>query len=285
MKRRDTLKLMGSAALAATAVGSSISKGQESSLSLNPATAEDLHYIHRKLAFSIDERLTYWYIRAVRYGFRDGVFMPFWNMHVGIIYKLENLGDHKYMAKAVLKIFYTDIETGELLETFNNPYSGEIREVMQPKLARANRTFVLRGVEQPAFDINSEKKNGPVTRNGDIGPAWIIGDDIWVNGDVIYRAELPNDLGQLIQVNDWSTYQGSMKQVADPSLMSADATHTFNDINTFNHPWIGMDGVKAWSISRGFGRKFHSVEGMPEIWRQFTEKSNPELIEDNPNIF
>ena len=206
-------------------------------------------------------------------------------MHVGIIYKIENLDEHKYMAKAVLKIFYTDIETGELIETFDNPYTGETRDVLQPKLAQVNRTFNLHGVEQPAFNINTENKNGPVTRNGNIGPAWVIGDDLWVNGDVIYRAEMPNDLGQLIQVNDWSTYHGSMKQVADPKLMSADATHTFNDINTFNHPWIGMNGVNAWSISRGFGRKSHSINGMPEKWRQLTAKEHPELLSDNPDIF
>ncbi|MBT5766051.1 MAG: hypothetical protein HOI58_04255 [Kordiimonadaceae bacterium] len=285
MKRRDTLKLIGATAMAAATPKACLSHSQENRLILDPAKAEDLHYIHRKLAFSIDERLTYWYIRAVRYGFKEGVFTPFWNMHVGIIYKLENLDKHKYMAKAALKIFYSDLETGELIETFDNPYTGATRDVLQPKLAKVSRKFNLHGVEQPAFDINSEKKTGPVTRNGNIGPAWIIGDDIWVNGDVIYRAEMPNDLGQLIQVNDWSTYQGSMKQVSDPNLMTADATHTFNDINTFNHPWIGMEGVNAWSISGGFGRKSHSVDGMPDTWRKLTEKTHPELLDDNPDIF
>jgi hypothetical protein len=76
-----------------------------------------------------------------------------------------------------------------------------------------------------------------------------------------------------------------MKQVSDPNLMTADATHTFNDINTFNHPWIGMEGVNAWSISRGFGRKSHSVDGMPDTWRKLTEKTHPELLDDNPDIF
>ncbi len=285
MKRRDTLKFLGVASIGAAYTGLNPAWAQQNSITLDPMKAEDLHFMHRKLAFSTDERLSYWYIRAVRYGFQDGVFTPFWNMHVGIIYKIENMADYRYRAKAVLKIFYSDLETGELIETFNNPYTGEAREVMQPPLAQVNRIFSLQGVEQPAFDINSENKNGSVSRNGEIGPAWIIGDDVWLNGDVIYRSELPNDLGQLIQVNDWSTYHGSLSQLLDQNRTSADATHTFNDINTFNHPWIGMEGIDAWSVSRGFGRKFHDVSGMPPMWRDFVKETNPELLEDNPDIF
>lgn len=285
MKRRETLKFLGAGIAGLTTLNSQKSFSLDTAPPLNVNSPEDLHYIHKKLAYSLDERLTYWYIRAVRYGFKDGVLTPFWNMHVGIIYKLKNIADHHYKVQAAMKIFYSDLETGEMLEWFNNPYTGERREVAQPGLALVTREHDLKGVVQPSFDINSENKNGPVTRNGNIGPAWVIGDDIWINGDVVYRAELPNDLGQLISVNDWSTYHGSMKQINDPDIMSADATHTFNDLNTFNHTWIGMEGIKAWSVSRGFGRKSQSIDDMPDKWKKFVSKTNPELLENNPDIF
>jgi hypothetical protein len=115
-----------------------------------------------------------------------------------------------------------------------------------------------------------------------IGPAWIIHDDVWCNADLVVRAEPPNDLDMTIQVNDWSTLHGSISEVADPDVKSAAATHTFNDINTFNHPWIGMHGVPANSVSRGFGRKSHSLDGMPAQWRAFMAEHHHDVLADIP---
>jgi hypothetical protein len=62
--------------------------------------------------------------------------------------------------------------------------------------------------------------------------------------------------------------------------MSAAATFNFNDINTLNHPWIGMKGVTANSVSRGRGRKSHSLDGMPPAWRAFMAEHEPEAYAD-----
>lgn len=122
--------------------------------------------------------------------------------------------------------------------------------------------------------------SGAVTRRDEIGPAWVINDDVWCNGDLVVKAEKPNDLDLTIDVNDCSTYHGSISEVSDTDVLSASATHTFNDINTFNHPRIGMRGVTANSVSRGFGRKSRSLEGMPSAWLGFMADQYPEVLAD-----
>ncbi|MEZ5474821.1 MAG: hypothetical protein R3E72_07440 [Steroidobacteraceae bacterium] len=288
MKRRTTLGLIGGGFIGSGLIGKPISARsavkKRSRIPLNPASPQDIHFMQRKLAYTYDDRLVFWYVRAVRYGLRDGMFTPFWNMHVGFAFRIEDLGEYKFRSTALGKIFYTDLKTGELLEYFDNPYTGERREVQQPRLDRLVRVHGLRGVERPTTTGNKRNDDGPpqgrVTHNDDIGPAWIIGDDVWVNGDIVERRELPNDLGQLVQVNDWFTSHGSISDVSNPDVKSAPSTHTFNDINTFNSPWIGMDGIDASSVSRGFGRKFHSVQEMPNEWRRFMGESHPDVLAD-----
>jgi hypothetical protein len=44
--------------------------------------------------------------------------------------------------------------------------------------------------------------------------------------------------------------------------------------------WIGMKGVTANSVSRGRGRKSHSLDGMPPAWRAFMAEHEPEAYAD-----
>lgn len=290
MERRTALGLMGTAAIGASTsglIGSAPAKAQM--MNLDPSKPEDVHYMHRKLCFSHDDRLSYWYIRAVRYGLMDGIFTPFWNMHVGMIFKTEDISENRYRSKSVIKIFYSDLESGELIKTFDNPYTGKRVDVRQPGLMKPERIFDLLGGGRsatPAGELNEDgKERGATNRNNKIGPAWIIGDDVWLNADMIYRSETPNDIERLIQVNDWETFHGSMAEVANPNLTSAAATHTFNDINTFNASWYEMEGINAQSVSRGFGRKSHSLTDMPQMWLDFMKDTHPEVLDDMDGAF
>lgn len=285
MDRRLALKLMGAGAVSASASAmAGCATTIPSFAPLDVSDKEDLHLMHRKLAYTLDDRLVYWNIDAVRMGFKDGNLTPFWNMHVGLIYRIEDISQFRYRVKYIMKIFYSDLKTGKLLERFDNPYTGETREVLQPKLVKAESIFGLSGIERPDADRSDASKNGPTARHDEIGPAKVIGDDVWLKSDSVFRSELPNRYDRLVQVNDWSTYHGSMRQIANPRVMSAPATHTFNDLNTFNHDWIGMKGIDAWSISRGFGRKSHSIAGMPEEWKRFMAKSHSDILSDTPEF-
>ncbi|NKB45447.1 MAG: hypothetical protein GKS03_14340 [Alphaproteobacteria bacterium] len=274
MKRRTALGLLGVAAGFPTIIGS---KSARAAGLLDPSKPEDLHTIHRKLNFSMDEKPVFWFIEATRFGLKDYEFTPFWKMHVGMVFKVKDIGERLYESSHMIKIFYSDLETGKLLETFHNPYTGQKRPVQQPGVARSKRKHGLTGV---ISDAQPREGVGAVTSNNEIGPAWVINDDVWCNGDLVVKAEKPNNLDMTIHVNDWSTYHGSISEVSDPDVISASATHTFNDINTFNHPWIGMQGVTANSVSRGFGRKSRSIEGMPPAWRGFMAEHNPDILAD-----
>jgi len=272
MKRRTALGLMASApfapALTACAADPKL-------LSLDPSNPDDLYLIHRKVNYTFDDRPVFWFIEAVRYGLVDSAFIPFWKMHVGFLFTVASTGEFDFETKQLSAIFYSDVDSGELLENFRNPLTGENLSVRQPGLIRGGSRFdKTHQVREPR-----EQPGARIETGTDIGPAWIIGDDVWVHGDTWVRSEPTGEEGQLLQVNDWSTYHASLSEVADPSVASARATMNFNDINTWPS-WLNMGDRPGNYVSRGFGRKAHSGEAMPPQWLRFMNDLYPQESKD-----
>lgn len=279
MKRRTALGILGTAPLtiASGAVGlrSHPAQADNHKANLNPDDADDLYVIHRKLKYTFDDQLVFWFIDAVRNGLVDSQFTPFWNMHVGFISSVKDLDKQRFEVKTMSAIFYSDMESGELLETFDNPYTGERIPVRQPQLRVSSQTLNRTGIEPR----RSPRPAMTMEEFGKIGPAWVIGDDVWCRGDTGFRSEPTTDEGRLLQVNDWETFHGSISQVSDPEVNSADATQTFNDINTWPG-WLNMGDHPGNYVSRGFGRKNWSIEAMPDTWKRFMKEQYPKEYAD-----
>jgi hypothetical protein len=272
MNRRKILGMLGAAPLASSLAFPRLAKADGHLL--NPNDSDDLYTIHRKLNYSSDNRVVYWYLRAIRYGLVDSAFTPFWDMHVGFISITEDDGDG-FKSSTMSSIFYTDLETGKQIENFDNPYTGERLSVRQPGLGRSSRHYNKVGMENERPD----RPGMNITQFGDVGPAWVVGDDVWVRGDTGFRGEPTTDEGSLIQINDWSTYHGSIAEVSDASVASANATQAFNDINTWPG-WLNMGDRPGNYVSRGFGRKSWSMDGMPPEWSAVMKDQYPKEFSD-----
>ena len=183
-------------------------------------------------------------------------------MHVGFLSICED-EDNGFRTRTMSAIFYTDIETGQILENFDNPFTGERLPVRQPGLNRSSRRYNKAGMDREPMD----RPGLDITQFGEIGPAWIVGDDVWCRGDTGFRGEPTNADASLVQINDWSTYHGSISEVADRDVTSANATQAFNDINTWPG-WLNMGDISGNYVSRGFGRKSWSMDGMPPEWER-----------------
>jgi len=262
---------MGSLPLAASTLGRGASWAAGH---VDPSSADGLYTIHRKLNYSFDDRVVYWYLRAIRYGLVDSFFTPFWDMHVGFLSIAKDEGEG-FRTKTLSAIFYTDIHSGEILDQFDNPFTGERLPVRQPGVNRSSRLYNKAGM----IADRAERTGFTMSQYGEVGPAWIVGDDVWCRGDTGFRGEPTTAEGRLIQINDWSTYHGSIAEVADSDVKSANATQAFNDINTWPG-WLNMGEVQGNYVSRGFGRKSWSMDGMPPEWSAIMRDRYPKEFAD-----
>ncbi len=276
MKRRDVLKGVSAAAMT-SAAGLSLPQraAADGHTLLNPNLPADRAVIHRKLNYTYDDSLVIWYIQARRNGLVDSQFTPFWDMNVGFISTAKDVANGEYEVKTLSAIFYTDIQSGKLLERFNNPYTGETVDIRPPRLGNSKRYFTVDGLEYE----RAPREGYRMTEYGDIGPAWVIGDDVWIQADTGFRAEPLTGEGRLAQVNDWFTFHGSISEVSNPDVKNASATQIFNDINTWP-TWLNMGDHPGNYVSRGFGRKVQSMDGMPTVWRDLMKDMFPEAYAD-----
>lgn len=280
MRRRDALKGIGTAAFAAT-TGLSIHRPvrADGHALLSPDSPEDRAIIHRKLNYTYDDSLVVWYIQARRNGLVDSQFTPFWDMNVGFISTVADVAESEYEVKTLSAIFYTDIESGELLESFDNPFTGETVAIRPPRLGNSKRRFTVDGLDYE----RAPREGYRMEEYGDIGPAWVIGDDVWIQADTGFRAEPLTADGKMSQVNDWFTFHGSISEVSDPEVKSATAAQIFNDINTWP-TWLNMGDHPGNYVSRGFGRKVAAMEDMPPVWQRLMKDIFPEAYAD-PRVF
>jgi len=276
--RRTTLGLIGGAAGFA-ATGSLASAAAEVTPTLNLEDKQQLGLAFRKLAYSLDDSLTFWWLRGTRYGVVDAVATPFWDMYVGTWFKTRNLDDGKYELTMANVNFYTSPDTTELLEVFKNPYTGEnipVQYVMPKKPWRMemepNGGSAFGGSDIPGMTKTSGHSQGP---------AFVEGDEVYIRGDMFMYAE-PIDAAsgtRPLRVNDWSTYVGKLADIASPAVTNAPAAQYFTDILTWPK-WLQMGDQPGNYVSRCVGRKVFAYEHMPQTWRNHLERMQPDTAKD-----
>jgi len=281
----DRRTFMGGAGAVALTVPHVSTPSQGAALPLNPDDPNDRLYMLRKLAYAVDDSITFWWMRSTRLGLVDSAFTPLWAQIAGMYFWTRDLPEGSaFEAQALIFAFALDLETGKEISDIQNPYTGELIRI---------KTFggadPIRSVFQAPFDKAPDAEPSPpgymMSRGGTVQPVMIEGDDVWIRRDNIFRLE--PDAGTanpLMQVNDWNTYHGSLKDINDPDIASAPATWTFNDINTWPG-WMNMSGRSGNYVSRGAGRKVFDINDMPSDWLQLMARHHPGVLKDPKGRF
>ena len=280
MKRRTALGLIGAAAAAPLVRAPAARAGEY--MDLDPSNPQHTLMITRKLAHSMDGAPFFWWAQLLRVAVIDKISTPLWNVHVAAVLRTRDVDDQgpyyqtAYETTAISMVYYTDLQTGEFMEAFNNPFTGQEVEVSYFPARPATQ---VRSVDESHEDRPAGEGFRSI-RIHPLGPAVIEADDVWVRDDAIFRME-PNtpEAGRPFRGNDWSTYHGALKDVADPLILNAPATWHFNDILSYP-PWMGMGDRPGDYVSRGFGRKVSSFDAMPVRLQELIRTRHPEIHED-----
>ena len=274
MKRRTALGLIGAAAAAPFVRAPS---ARAEMLDLDPSNPAHTLMITRKLAHTMDDSIVYWWAQLSRMVMLEKIPTPLWNVYVGALLKTRDVDERgAYETTAISMVFYTDLETGEYLRTFDNPITGQTVEINYFPARPSKRITSLDGpkAEPPA------RPGYEITSIHPLGPAVIQGDDVWVRVDDITRMEpVTAEAGPTFRVNDWSTYHGSVSDVANTEILNAPATWHFNDILSFP-PWLGMADRPGDYVSRGFGRKVSGFSAMPDQLHDLIKERHPDIYRD-----
>lgn len=270
MNRRSLLKSAAALGFAAPLAACANARGR---LTLDPAKPDERLLMYRKILHATDDRLVFWWMKLTRYAQIENGLTPLWNIIVGNISRTEDHPEGGYVLNERAVLFYTDLETGKPLERWKNPWTGETIEIRNrlppPNRARVTVNGVERAPDPPTLRVE---------RRSPIGPVIIVGDEVWVKGDMQSRST-PVQGGVTRHVNDLSDYQASLADVLDPRVASAPARKYFADVIGWQ-AFMNMGDRPGGLVGRGPGGKVFSIDDMPDIWRTTVSDRWPEIVRD-----
>jgi hypothetical protein len=252
---------------------------------------------YRKLGWSATEKLAMHWIRLTRYGLVDTKLTLMWESVIGIMFFTKDVKDvpGAYDITSSSFSFFLDPASGQMIEKYNNPWTGQTLEIPYSDGKPVTRRQTAQGMDLKMRDTPGMKSTASSSRR-----AWEEAGEIWVRGDLDIRMESESGkaveattggggggtrAGQqatrLMQVNDWFTYHGKTKDVMDAGNANPASDLSFNDLNTWSG-WLKMEDRPGNFVGRGFGRKVFAYDDMPQQWRDLMTKRYPDVAK-NPD--
>ena len=229
-----------------------------------------------RLAASLDDRLVIWWMDGIRYGVVDAICRPLHGMQVGMFHQFERQPDGTYRFAIFELTYYTDLDTGALLTTYANPYTGKTDSVIHVRLGPTVRVQTAEGLTvspEPAIREYHSR----------LGPVTVQGDRIWVRTDVEARIVLPLPKAPEIILNHYTTLGGLLVEATDETRASVPADLSFQNIIRWE-PWMRMGDRPGHLMSRAIGRKLATVEELPADYLAMAERKHPEYLRDPRGI-
>jgi len=170
-------------------------------------------------------------------------------------------------------LYYKDPVTGEIIDEWKNPWSGETVKVLHI----ANDPVNFRA---PIFPRGADGK----PYRSDLK---VMGDHWWGTTTVplFYRNPLAGDyqdyVGGTYHATEMFNFFGRMTDLANPKTNSADVNVAWSRLSDWL-PWMKMRGRAGELYFNGAGRKLNGYGDLPEGMRKVIEARNPTYKDPPP---
>ena len=235
---------------------------------LNPKVPADALALSRKIACSMKdgEPATYWWhgeVYSRREGEADRHLFNVEGMNIRACVKAPEGDGFNLVSRELL--LYTDVDTGELLKTWVNPWTGETVEVLHVANDPVNGKFRSKG-----------RDGKPYVWDGTIsGGTW------WQTTTV--PLFYPNPLAGAYQAEIGGTYHatemfnffGEAASLLDPESPAKNVQVGWVRISDWL-PWMKMGGRDGVVYFHTAGRKLNSFNELPKLVRDEIRKNYPE---------
>ena len=189
--------------------------------------------------------------------------------------------------------YYTDLKTGEVLDTWHNPWIGET--TIPYHVRNRNMQSTMTGkMPKLRFGDHHEHEDslhsgapGDVPDNDDFILDWQpFGDDqMTMTMDVILS--YPNacdperwpreSTGRMLHPSEHWTFFVSRSQLEDRSQPCADYNMVYGRVSPWA-PWMLMGGQPGWMYYQCTARKAYDLDGVPRYLRDYVERHDPEFL-------
>lgn len=244
--------------------------------------AENLRMLSRMWGTVEEGEQAYLYVFGPAFGMLTATsFVPLFRLESLAVVKTYALPDGAFRYLANQVILFCDFNTNEVLETWENPYTGETNEVFQYRDGPLD--YVL--------DPNKFPERYSIENKASLDRKLVLdwffrGDQAY--GDAIARTTLPNKLdpaewprasvGPTWQTFEVYRWQAKMREMEDLSLPSVPSFH--GDFQTFKpwEPWMLMGQTPGSIFSVRTSFKPRTLDDVPRHVVNYIERNLPEYL-------
>ena len=252
------------------------------SMLLMPRPASALDYNDRNDAFraftkmrgALDDRVIQGWVTGTRYAALDGRTVPMYKLLAATFGRYVPLEDGNVLIRTIEVAYFTDLATGKLIDTWENPFTGKTVEVPQTRLGPSKYRMTPAGIL-----LSDIPRLAPMDSEHKIMDPVVIGEDVWITEEIRIFGEIPGDEVQPFRYNEVTTYQSTRQELDDPDTATAPTSIQYSSLNGFSE-WSGMEGLNALNMGIGAGRKAPRIEDLPPYYLELTEKHHPDVLND-----
>lgn len=171
--------------------------------------------------------------------------------------------------------YYQDAETGAVLDTWTNPYTGK---AVKPAHNRLKLRYLI------TDDGEIRPPMPGLTFDGRVEAPVVNGDVVWVTERLAAEFPKPSDLpgapkGLAGAPMEVSRFCATLADVASAGLDVVPATMSHTTLWSF-YPWMDMPPDAGYVLTEIVGRKVAGPMALPEALRQRIHQDHPGFLED-----
>jgi len=276
--QRRNLISGGLAAGAAMSLTAPTSAMPNHSLEL-PRSPFEIANITRKMRYRLDSGKVVWSFDGPAYSVVKGQLTPIYHLVHASIMEIEQKADGGMEALQYEIGFRTDIHTGERLESYLNPVTGE----------RVKVPYAPVGPTLLKFDKHN---------NLDL-PEFIGGSRFTLD----HKPEVIQQLGDMLMLqyhsqalietedrptktkNDLGLIYGPAAEALSPTVKNAKAYIHSTDAGAYSN-WLKMpEDFEGVQMLRAVGHKVESIMDLPQAWLKLAKKTDPDILKNPESIF
>ena len=272
LTRRNVIATAGMTTLAAA----SIQAASAATASLDLTDTKTRGMVRAKVQGSIAEETVFSFYRLHLYGYiNEGNLVPLCTMNNLNITKWKPLPNGNYGGTVFESGAYCKFDTDEVIDTWENPFTGEKRDVW-PFIGGPLKVEV--GADGAVTDETATVKPKPQRID-------IIGDTVFVASQSAFS--FPNPLkpeqypkesaGSIYFWDSHFVHAAKVADVLDPKLTRAGAFSQFQNLVSW-HPWFSMGGKPGRTYGKAYGTKLKSLDELPKGARASLEKQTPDIF-------
>ncbi len=228
-----------------------------------------------KMRGSTDDRLSIGWIIGSRYAIVDSRPVPMHGILAGTFSRYRRVDADRFEARALEIAFFTDNQTGKLLETWRNPVTDQVIDVPQVRMGPSTIIMTVDGLTVP----NPSGDAAGLDLQHFFREPVRLDDNVWMTEEIRIFGAPRRPGGRPFSYNETTTYQARQTDLDDPGLTSVPVQVQFSSVVSMRR-WMGFGDTPGYTAARGFGGRVRDPESLPSQYLDLVRAHHGDVLAD-----